>query len=189
MAKIDTSTIEGYSEMTTEEKLAALENFEYEDNLAEVQKYKNAASKANSQAAELKRKHEQLLSEEEKARLEKDTKFQEMSEELETLRKEKTVSAYKAKFLTMGYDEALAEEAANAMADGDADKVFANQQKFIEIHDKAMKVERLKNTSRPPAGSGDVKMTIEELRKLTPQERYEFSQKNPEEYKELYGGK
>lgn len=166
MAKIDTSTIEGYSEMTAEEKLAALENFEYEDNLAEVQKYKNAASKANSQAAELKRKHEQLLSEEDKARLEKETKLQELSEELETLRKEKTVSAYKAKFLAIGYDETLAEETANAMADGDTDKVFANQQKFIESHDKAMKVERLKNTSRPPAGEAGKALTKDEIMKI-----------------------
>ncbi|MCM1364651.1 MAG: hypothetical protein NC122_05045 [Faecalibacterium sp.] len=166
MAKIDTSTIDGYSDMTVEEKIAALENFEYEDNLAEVQKYKNAASKANSEAAEFKRKHEQLLSEEEKARLEKETEFQQMSEELETLRKEKTVSAYKAKYLAMGYDEKLAEETANAMVDGDTDKVFANQQKFLESHDKSMQVERLKNTARPPAGGAGKALSKEEIMKI-----------------------
>lgn len=57
MAKIDTSKIEGYAEMTPEQKLAALEGFEYEDNSAELEKQKNALSKANSEAAEWKRKH------------------------------------------------------------------------------------------------------------------------------------
>ena len=52
MAKIDTSKIEGYAEMTPEQKLAALEGFEYEDNSAELEKQKNALSKANSEAAE-----------------------------------------------------------------------------------------------------------------------------------------
>ena len=66
MAKIDTSKIEGYAEMTPEQKLAALEGFEYEDNSAELEKQKNALSKANSEAAEWKRKHNALLSEEEK---------------------------------------------------------------------------------------------------------------------------
>ena len=31
-------------------------------------------------------------------------------------------------------------------------------------------------------------MTLEKLRKMTPQERYDFSVKNPEEYKKIYGG-
>ena len=31
-------------------------------------------------------------------------------------------------------------------------------------------------------------MTLDNLRKMSPQERLEFSQKNPEEYKSLYGG-
>ena len=36
--KIDTSKIEGYAEMTPEQKLAALEGFEYEDHAAELEK-------------------------------------------------------------------------------------------------------------------------------------------------------
>ena len=34
MAKIDTSLIEGYADMTPEQKLSALEAFEYEDMLS-----------------------------------------------------------------------------------------------------------------------------------------------------------
>lgn len=57
MAKIDTSKITGYAEMSAEDKLKALEAFEYEDNAAELEKQKAAVSKANSEAAEWKRKH------------------------------------------------------------------------------------------------------------------------------------
>lgn len=37
----------------------------------------------------------------------------------------------------------------------------------------------------PNSGAG---MTLEKLRKMSPSERFEFSLKNPDEYKELYGG-
>lgn len=53
--KIDTSRIEGYADMSTEDKLKALEGFEYEDNAAELSRQKNAISKANSDAAQWKR--------------------------------------------------------------------------------------------------------------------------------------
>ena len=46
----------------------------------------------------------------------------------------------------------------------------------------------LKGTPKPVPDKGDGGMTLEKLRKMNPTERYEYSQKNPEEYKALYGG-
>lgn len=154
MAKIDTSKIEGYANMTPEQKLAALEGFEYEDNSAELEKQKNALSKANSEAAEWKRKHNALLSEEEKKKQEDADKLAQMEQELADLRKGKTVSEYKAKFVAQGYDEALAEETAKALADGDSAKVFANQSKFLEEYAKKVKADAIKKTPKPGAGAG-----------------------------------
>lgn len=154
MAKIDTSKIEGYAEMTPEQKLAALEGFEYEDNAAELEKQKNALSKANSEAAEWKRKHNALLSTEEKKKQEDAEKLAQMEQELADLRKGKTVSEYKAKFVAQGYDEALAEETAKALADGDSAKVFANQSKFLEDYAKKVKADAIKKTPKPGAGAG-----------------------------------
>lgn len=154
MAKIDTSKIEGYAEMTPEQKLAALEGFEYEDNAAELEKQKNALSKANSEAAEWKRKHNALLSTEEKKKQEDAEKLAQMEQELADLRKGKTVSEYKAKFAAQGYDEALAEETAKALADGDSAKVFANQSKFLEDYAKKVKADAIKKTPKPGAGAG-----------------------------------
>ena len=78
MAKIDTSKITGYAEMSAEDKLKALEAFEYEDNAAELEKQKAAVSKANSEAAEWKRKHNALLGEDEKKKQEQELRLQEL---------------------------------------------------------------------------------------------------------------
>ena len=77
---------------------------------------------------------------------------EDMKLELETLRKEKTVSNHKASFLSQGYDEALADEAANAMADGDMETVFAVMRKHSVNAEKALRAKILKETPVPPAG-------------------------------------
>ena len=162
MAKIDTSKITGYAEMSAEDKLKALEAFEYEDNVAELEKQKAAVSKANSEAAEWKRKHNALIGGEEK--------FANMEKELSELREAKRVSEFKAKFIAQGYDEALAEDTAKAMADGDSAKVFANQQKFLDEYAKQVKADALKKTPKPTPGAGggtgemDYAKKIEEAR-------------------------
>ncbi len=169
MAKIDTSKIAGYAEMSVEDKLKALEAFEYEDHTTELEKQKAAISKANSEAAEWKRKHNALLSEDEKKKQEQDERYSNMEKELSELREAKRVSEFKAKFIAQGYDEALAEDTAKAMADGDSTKVFANQQKFLDEYAKHVKAEALKKTPRPAPGvgggnDGDYAKKIEEAR-------------------------
>lgn len=154
--KIDTSLIEGYSEMTADEKVSALEAMEYDDHSAEVERLKNTVSRANSEAAEWKRKHSALLSEEERKKEEASEELESLREQVETMKKEKTVATHRAQFLSLGYDEALAGETAQAMADGDMAKVFANQKKFLETHDKEYRAKLMGEGSRPPAGgSGD----------------------------------
>lgn len=190
MAKIDTSKIEGYADMTPEQKIAAIEAYEFDDNAAELERYKNAASKANSEAAEWKRKHNALLSEDER-------KAQEHTEELDTLRKqvaemqqEKIVTGNKAQLIALGYDEDLAAETAKAMAEGDTAKVFANQRKFLDKHDKAYKASLMGQGSKPAGGGSDSgeTMTLEKFHKLSPADRFKYSTEHPEEYKNLYGG-
>ncbi len=188
MAKIDTSKIEGYASMSAEDKVKALEAMEYEDNAAEVERLKNANSKANSEAAEWKRKHNALLSDEEKRKQDDAEALAAIIKERDELKKEKTVSEYKAQYLAQGYSEKLAAETAQALADGDTAKVFANQQKFLDEYAKTIKADALKKTPRPTPGSGDKGLTVDEFRKLSPRERYEFAQKYPEEYKSMYGG-
>lgn len=152
MAKINTNDIEGYENMTPEQKVAALEAYEYEDNTAEVNRLKGAASKANAEAAEWKRKHNALLGEEERKKAEDNEALAAMKQELESLKREKAVSEYKASFIGQGYPEELALETAKALASGDTSTLFANQKKFLDAHDKSMRADALKSTPRPPAG-------------------------------------
>ena len=172
MAKIDVSKIDGYEGMTPEDKVKALEAFEYEDNLSEVERYKNAVTKANSEAAEWKKKHNALLSEEEQAKAAREEELSDMKSRLESFEKEKTIATYTAKYTAQGYDESLAAETAQAFVDGDMDKVFANQKKFIESHDKSLKASLLKDTPKPPAGGKPEgkklefgKMSLDEIQK------------------------
>lgn len=167
MAKIDIEKIAGYAEMSTEDKLKALEAFEFEDNAGELERLKNAVTKANADAAAWKRKHNDLLSEDEKKKQEQADQLADALKELEQLRTAKTVSEYTAKFVSQGYDEALAAETAKAMAAGDSAKVFANQQKFLDAYTKRMKAEILRNTPVPQGGTTsnmDYSKKIEEAR-------------------------
>jgi hypothetical protein len=170
MAKIDTSKITGYAEMSAEDKLKALEAFEYEDNAAELEKQKAAVSKANSEAAEWKRKHNALLSEDEKKKQEQEEKFANMEKELSELREAKSASEYKAQLIGLGYAEDLASKTAKAMVAGDTMTVIANQQKFLDEYTKQVKADTLKKTPKPTPGAGggtgemDYAKKIEEAR-------------------------
>ena len=155
--KIDTTAIEGYSEMSAEQKLAALEAFEYEDNSGELERMKNAVSKANSEAAEWKKKHNALLSEDDQKKQENAEAFAKMQSELESLRKDKTVAEYKAKYIALGYEAALAEDTAKAMADGDMEKVFKNGETHRSALEKKIKEDLMNKTPKPGGSGGDDK--------------------------------
>lgn len=153
--KIDTSKIAGYAEMSAEDKLKALEAFEYEDNSSEMERLRNAVSKANSEAASWKKKHNEHLSEEERQKQEQADRISDMEKELAELRKSKTISEYTAKLIGQGYDDALAADTAVAMVEGDTAKVFANQDKFLADYAKKARADALKKTPRPNPGVTD----------------------------------
>ena len=79
----------------------------------------------------------------------------------------------------VGEDSAASVSAAKAIAKMvSAQREAAGAAKQKEILDKT-----------PKGGEHtETKMTLDEFRKLSPSERYQFSQKNPEEYKSLYSG-
>ena len=145
--KIDTTAISGYAEMSAEEKLAALEAYEFETPAPkdgdEVTKLKAALSKANSDAAEWKRQYRQGLDDAKRAEEERKEHEQAVEDELRTLRRDKTVSGYVAQCLALGYDKDLALRAAEAMADNDAAAIMACQQDFLEAKQKELEAAAL----------------------------------------------
>lgn len=170
MAKIDTKRIEGYAQMTQEQKIAALEAYDSPDPDYTGWVKKDLYDKAASDAASWKKKHNELLSDDEKKKQEQEERFASMEKELSELRAAKRVSEFKAKFIAQGYDETLAEDTAKAMAEGEFAKVLANQQKFLDVYAKQVKADALKKTPRPApgigngAGDADYAKKIEEAR-------------------------
>lgn len=153
MARIDTSTIDGYENMSAEEKLAALESFEYEDGGEENRRLRNSLSKANKEASDWKKKHNALISEDEQQKQAREEETERLKTRVAELERGESVAKHRANLLSVGYDDKSADTAAQMLVDGNIDGFFACQKKFLEEHDKAMKVELLKNTPTPPAGS------------------------------------
>lgn len=161
MAKIFEG-IEGYAEMTAEQKLAALEALETNNPNDEIERYKKAASKANSEAADYKRKYTEKLTEAEKEQAAKDEELNALRAKVAESERKEQIAGYMAKFASLGYDETLASKTAEAMADGKSDEVFASFNAFLQTHDKNYKDSLLRNGSEPPAGTNPAVKTYTE---------------------------
>ena len=174
--RIDTTKIEGYAEMTAEDKLKALEEIEIEvpdsqDISEEVNRLKTALSKSNSECAEWKHKYRETQTEAERAEAERAEREKAVEDELRTLRRDKTVSGYQAQCLALGYTQDLALRAAEAMADNDAAAIMACQQEFLDAKQKELEAAALNKqptltTGSPPTAQGA------DLEALNKQRRY-----------------
>ena len=153
MAKIDISMIEGYSEMTAEEKLAALEAMELPEPDFTGWVKKDALDKVASEAASYKKQlREKMTAEEEKAEREAEERAA-LQRRVEELERERTIHGYISNYLAMGYEEKLAKSTAEALVAGDMETVFENQKTFATTREKALRAEILKSTPRPAGGN------------------------------------
>lgn len=156
--KIDVSGIENYDSMSAEEKVAALEAFEYDD----ASSYKAAVDRATHEAAEYKKQLKAFQDQQKSGSDELKT----LQDQIAELKREKLISDLTAQYSAMGYEAELAKATAAAYADGDTATVFANQKAFNDAREKALKAEILKQTPRPgrggtgEPGSGMTKATI-----------------------------
>lgn len=186
MAKIDVSKIQGYADMSAEEKLKVLEAFEYDDGSSEIERYKTATSKANSEAAEWKKKHNALLSEDEKAKQEQADYIAQLQKQNEELLKERDVAKYRTELLAMGYSDELATETAEALFNGDIAKVLKNQATFVTGQKKAVIADAVKSTPKPPVDNdGGKTLTKAEFSKMSLDEQLKVFNETPELYHEL----
>ena len=158
------------------------------DNSAEIDRLKTALSKSNSEAADYKKQLREKMSAEEVKAKEDAEKIEELIKERDALLREKTVAGYKAQYLALGYDEGLAGETAEALANGETNKVFANHSKHLAAVEKKIRADVLKDTPKPEGGNGSETMTKEKFLKMSTAEQYKYSIDHPEEYKKLYGG-
>ncbi len=153
MAKIDTTKIEGYENMSAEEKLAALEGYEI-DYSGMVSKA--TLDKATADAAEWKRKYNSTLSEAEQARIAAEEARKATEDRLAELERKDKISTIKDKYIKSGFAVDLAQATAEAFADGNMDAVLENISKYATSVAKDARDKALKDTPPPPAsGNGN----------------------------------
>ena len=184
--KIDITKIEGYENLSIEEKLKALEGYEF-DTTGYVSKA--TFDKASSDLASYKKKYKDMLSAEEQSKIEREEALAKMQDELKALKEEKQMSEMTAQYLDLGYESELAKSTAKAFMKGDMATVFANQKTHQANVEKMVKAELLKGTPTPSKGSeGTNVMTKEKLKAMSVAERFAFAESHPDEYKAIYEG-
>lgn len=187
MANIDTSTIEGYAEMTPEQKVEALEKYTIADPDYTGYVKKDVFDKTASELAQTKKDLKARMTEEERAKAEHDAELAEYKTKYEELQREKNIAKNRAEFISAGYDEALAQETAEALEKGDYATVFKNQKAVIENVKKIAKGEANASVT-PPAGKpdeGGKTVTKEQFKAMNMAQRTELYQTNRELYEEL----
>lgn len=177
--------IENYENMSTEEKLAALEA--YEPDMSGFVSKSTFDKTASELAAAKKSLKEKMTEDEAKAVAEAEEKAKLLAR-VEQLELEKAVTGYTASYLAMGYDEKLAKSSAEALAKGDNETLFKNQKIHADAREKALRAELLKGTPTPPAGKPEGGMKKEDFMKMTLAQKTKFAQENPDAYNEFYGG-
>lgn len=186
----DFTKLDGYKpEMSPEEKLALLDKYEppKPDYTGYVEK--KTFDRVASEVADWKKKHNALLTEEQRKEAERLESEAAIKAELEALRKDKSISESKAKFLGLGYDEKLAAETAKALADGDMEKVFGNQAIHLENVKKAAAAAALAKDPKPPAGGGGgAEITKKQFDEMGYSERLKVFNEQPETYKKFMEG-
>ena len=187
MAKIDTSKIEGYENMTDEEKVKALEAYTIADPDYSGYVKKDVFDKTASDLAKAKKDLKDRMTEEEVKKAEAEAELQKYKEQAESLQREKNIAENKAKFISLGYDDALATETAEALEKGDMATVFKNQQTVIENVKKIAKGEAMASTPAPAGKATDGGRTItkEQFNKMTFAERQALYESNRELYDEF----
>lgn len=188
MADLKSLLGDKYTDGMTIEEILALD---VEEPQIDMSKFvsKELYDKAASDTANYKKQLRATMSEAEQKALADAEERKAIQDELEKLRAEKTIAENSKGLVAIGYDEKTATEVATAFMKGDFATVVQAQAKFVDAQKKSVIASAVKDTPPPPADNGnDVVMTKEKLKTMTPNERFEFSQKNPEEYKKIYGG-
>ena len=172
----ETKTEQKTDTAALEAKIKALE--------AENGKLKNSVTNASADASEWKKKYQSTLSEQEKKEQEQAEATAAMQKRLEEVLTEKNIADFKSQFVSIGFDETLAQESAQALNSGDTVKVFDGIRKFIASHDKAMAEKAMLNNPTLPGGNSTKTVTREEFNNMGYREMAAFKAEHPDLYAE-----
>ena len=129
---------------SVEEQLQAL--------MVENAKMKRAMERANSEAADYKKKYNATLSEQERASQEKAEEQARRDERLAELERENSIHKFTESFFDLGYDKESAIAAATAQVDNDVETLFKLQKKILDEKVLAKEQELIKDMPRATTG-------------------------------------
>ena len=160
MPTIDTTKIPGFDKMTDAEKISALTAFEIPENVdlnGYVKKSvfdKTASDLAAAKDALRGKMTENEAKQAEAAEREAANKeaMDKLTSDLADAKKEIARMGYLNSYLAMGFEKKLAEETAEAMANGNMAKVIENTQKHGEAQKAAIKAELMNSDPKPGYG-------------------------------------
>ena len=190
MSKIDVSKIEGYAEMSAEDKLKALEAYEFEEPDMSGYVSKETFDKTASELATKKKELKAKMSEEEAKRITEQEERETLLEKIAVMEKREKISDNTKHLLEIGYPSDMAEATAKALVEGDTKTVFNNLKAYQQAYEKKVRADVLAETPRPDSVGVDGKdgMTLSELKKMSAHDRAIWARENPEEYNKLYTG-
>ena len=153
---------------------------------AENGKLKQSVTNASADASSWKKKYQEKLSDEDKAKEQQDEATAAMQKELEDLRKERNIARYTGTLVAqdIGMDSNTAKAVAEALNAGETDKVFDGIRQFIKAHDKSLHESALKNNQTLPGGSVDKTVSKAEFDNMSLSEMMAFKVEHPDLYAE-----
>ena len=158
MAKIDTSKIENFDEMTTEQKLDALLGLDIPDQA----KLKKALDNACSDAADWKRKYRETQSEQERLAAETAEKYAALEAENKAYKERERIATYQSKLMGAGYDEQTARAMAGSLHEGIGDDFFAAQKRFLDEQKQKAIANELNKQPALSAGAVPSQQSVED---------------------------
>ena len=188
MGKFDVTKIEGYESMSAEDKVKALEAYEFEEPDMSGFVSKETFDKTASELATKKKELKAKMTEDEAKKIAEAEEKEALQTRIAELEAKEKIADNKAQFLALGYSEADATSTAKALVDGDLVTVFRNIKAHQDAFEKKVRADVLAETPRPDGlgVSGKDGMTLAELRKMSPREQLAWAEANPEEYRKLY---
>ena len=173
---IDTSRIEGYEEMSAEDKLKAIQDADlsvlglvdkkvFDKTASELSKAKKDSGKNQSELDDLRHEIDTLKAENERA---------------------KNKAAIMPKFIGLGMSPEEALTATEHYLNGETDEIFDALTTMTANIVKKAAADNLMKQPVPKDFGGGKPMTKEAFSKLSLADRIEFSNTHPEEYQALY---
>lgn len=113
--------------------------------------WKRERDKLTSENGNLRKELRKYMTEQQAREAERQAELEAREAELESLRRDKLLSDLRANFIGRGYDEVMAQSAAEALADGDTNALFDYMAKRDVAVEKQLRAKILAETPKPPA--------------------------------------